>query len=460
MSELFRRKESHLCFFLARRSRLAPLIACVLTSYPNYFAFCTTQIQMRVASFLLLISAARGVMPNASLAEGVPLFAHIRWANFSASDLAGLKRFRSVTVQVEPASPIPCEAQARDVKARLGANGPPVLMYGNLFFSEPGCDYNKAFLQRPDLWLNESDGKTPYLPGGRYTFDMSQAAAPSWWASNVISATGVDGGFGDSGCQHAPGWFNITRATAFNEGDIAAHVLATAAATATDSLYVVNCPVLPAIGDPYFPGTRAFMLESWCSDFQPHGSGVATFCRDELLEALVLGSWGNISMQARFYLNKANAGDPQFGLAAFLIAAWEGAYFGASVDWNWAGDWEKLLSWPWAGFSLGAPSPAVMGDKDGCGWTRSYENANVSVNLCDKHLYARIDWLNVGVDGGLDDAQPPQPVPRAGVTSPRKAPPPPRRARVSEPAPGELCPRGAAEVSALWAKSGRACISL
>ena len=59
---------------------------------------------------LLLVScldAARGLLPNASFAAGVPLFAHVRWANFSAADLAGLGRFRSVTVQVEPSSPLP-----------------------------------------------------------------------------------------------------------------------------------------------------------------------------------------------------------------------------------------------------------------------------------------------------------------------------------------------------------------
>ena len=144
-------------------------------------------------AFLLLSCAlaAQGLLPNTSFAAGVPLFAHVRWANFSASDLAGLSRFRSVTVQVEPSSPLPCEAQARDVKARLAGSHTPVLMYGNLFFNEPGCDYAAAFAQRPDLWLNESDGTTPYMPAGRRTFDMSVAATPAWWAAHVIAAAGA-----------------------------------------------------------------------------------------------------------------------------------------------------------------------------------------------------------------------------------------------------------------------------
>ncbi len=401
---------------------------------------------------VLCVLPSHGLLPNVSFA-GVPLFAHVRWANFTATDLVALARFRSVTIQVEPSSPLSCEAQARDVKTRLGA-GTPVLMYGNLFFSEPGCDYAAAFAQRPDLWLNESDGVTPYMPAGRRTFDMSVAGTPAWWAQNVIAAAGVDGGFGDGGCSHAPGWFNASRAAAYNKGDVAAHQLATAAATA-DSLYVVNCPVLPAIGDPYLPGTRAYMLESFCSDFQPGGAGVATYCRDELLEALVLSAWGNVSLQARYYLNSHNKGNPQFGLAAYLVAAWPGAFFGASVDWDFAGDWEKLLSWDWSSLPLGEPSPAVMGDKDGCGWTRAFVHANVSIDLCSKHLFARIDW-----DRSSGRAPPPPlPPPESPALRP-SPPPPPRRVRISEPARGEPCPRGAAQAAAPWARDGRACLAL
>jgi len=417
---------------------------------------------MRLSLLLLLLctAATLGRLPDPSFTSGVPLFAHVRWSNFSTADLAGLARFRSVTVQVEPDSPLPCEAQARDVRARLGDGGPPVLMYGNLFFAEPNCAYAAAFSQRPDLWLNGSDGVTPYLPGGRRTFDMSVPATAGWWAANVIAAAAVDGGFGDGGCGHAPSWFNASRAAAFAAGDGAAHAAATAAA-APASLYVVNCPVLPAIGDDYLPGTRAYMLESWCSDFQPRGAGVATYCRDELLEALVLGAWGNMSMQARFYLSAHNAGDPQFGLAAFLIAAWPGAYFGASADWDWAGDWQKMLAWPWANYTLGgAPAPAVMGDKQGCGWTRAYPHANVSVDLCSKHLFARIDWLQEGGGDSLAAAAPRAPPPPQPQPEERLAPPLPRRARIAEPARGEPCPSGAAQVAAPWARDGRACLSV
>jgi hypothetical protein len=97
--------------------------------------------------------------------------------------------------------------------------------------------------------------------------------------------------------------------------------------------------------------------------------------------------------------------NPQFGLAAFLIAANEGSFFGASHDWDWQNDWENLLSWPWTKYSLGSPVSSYpnMTDKDGCGWIREYANATASVNFCTKHLYARIDWLSIDVKKTMDE---------------------------------------------------------
>lgn len=70
------------------------------------------------------------------------MFAHVRWANFSAGDLAGLARFRMVTLQMGDPVPLQCEAQARQVKADLQQHTPggadvPVLFYNNVYFAEP-----------------------------------------------------------------------------------------------------------------------------------------------------------------------------------------------------------------------------------------------------------------------------------------------------------------------------------
>lgn len=346
-----------------------------------------------------------GLYPNPSFVESVPLFAHVRWSNFSSNDLIQLMRFRMVTIQVEPDSPLPCEEQAQDVRNKLilinnGTLPIPVLMYGNLFYAEPNCNYNTVVKNNSWLWLNESDGKTPYQPGGRYTFDMSnpEGNTSQWWVQNVQQAVNVDGGFGDNACGGPPSWFNATRQQSYTEGIMTAHRLATMEAAAKNSTYIVNCPILPQIGDKYIPGTGAEMIESWCSDFQPGGKGPANFCRDEVMESVVLNTapWGNITLQARYYLNKDNKYNPEFGLAAFLIAAGHGSFFGASIDWDWSGDWENLLSWPWSSRRPGAPLSLVptMLDPSGCGWTRAYTNVNVTVNFCGSHLFAQILWFN------------------------------------------------------------------
>lgn len=88
-------------------------------------------------------------------------------------------------------------------------------------------------------------------------------------------------------------------------------------------------------------------------------------------------------MQARYYLSGHNGGDPRFGAIAFMIAGYPGALFGASADWNWAGDWEKLLGAPWTGKALGTPGPPRMLDPAGCAWNRTFASgASAFVNLC------------------------------------------------------------------------------
>jgi hypothetical protein len=448
-----------------------------------------------LASLLLLATSTSASLPNPSFAASVPLFAHVRWANFSASDLAGLLRFRSVTVQVEPDAPLPCEAQAADVAARLAAAAasaaaqtpsapapapPPVLMYGNLFYAEPNCAYFSEVANTSWLWLNTTlpnGTMVPYTPAGRFTFDLSvDPRAPAWWADHVIVAAGVQGGFADGGCGgNPPSWLNASHGAAYAAAQRTALALTTSVLNASTSLFVANCPVLPAIGDGYIAGVRGEMIESWCSDFQPKSGGEATYCRDELLEAVALSAWGNVSLQARYYLNKDNDYNPYFGLAAFMIAAWTepGSYFGASRDWDWSGDWENLLAWPWANYTPGQPvDPPTMLDPQGCSWKRTYPNANVSVDLCAKHFFAQIVWGAGGEGEGEGDqtlaaaaaAQRPEPasLPAPSATGPWTGNSPHSRGlrpvRVLEAGLGSPCPPRHATVLAPWAVGGRACV--
>lgn len=110
-------------------------------------------------------------------------------------------------------------------------------------------------------------------------------------------------------------------------------------------------------------------------------------------------SWNNGSViQARYYLSPHNHNDPRFGAIAFLVCGYHGAYFGASTDWWWKGDWETQSLSDWAHQSLGEPGPAQMLDKAGCGWTRKFASgAHVFVNLCfakDHPMEAHAVWAD------------------------------------------------------------------
>jgi hypothetical protein len=96
----------------------------------------------------------------------------------------------------------------------------------------------------------------------------------------------------------------------------------------------------------------------------------------------------------------------QLCAAAFLIGGYNGSFFGASTDWDYAGDWANLLTWPWSNRTIGAAlTPAHMEDAKGCGWDRQFEGANVTINFCTKHQYARIDWTG-GLVSGLHEQRP------------------------------------------------------
>ena len=95
-----------------------------------------------------------------------------------------------------------------------------------------------------------------------------------------------------------------------------------------------------------------------------------------------------------------------------------------------------------------------MSDKTGCAWSRTYQNATSEVNVCTKHLFARISWVAAGDVGGAPSL--------VSVPSPDEALPVPplRNVEVSEAplAGGGECARGAARVRAPWAASGFACL--
>lgn len=340
---------------------------------------------------LTLVPAAAGMAtPCRTIAaswDTVPLFAHIRTANFTAADVAALRHLQAVTVQGTAFAGMGSEEQAAYVRGLLPAV--PVLAYRSVYYSEPFDDTRAALRADPGKVLRGADGEPLVLADGKAVYNMSQPGVAALYTGAIAALASrgqADGAFGDSGCGRAPKWLPPAEQQSFAAGQWAAAASAQRELQPCGGAFVSNCPYLPP-GDSWPPGVRGVMFDSWCSDFQTGdgGGGAALNCRDEILRLLSgPAAWRNGSVvQARYYLSGHNGEDPRFGAIAFLVAAFDGALFGASTGWDWAGDWSRQSRAPWASQPLGAPGVPVMLDEHGCGWNRSFASgASVFVNLC------------------------------------------------------------------------------
>ena len=329
----------------------------------------------------------------------VPLFAHFRIANFTEEDVATMgATLRSATVQGTLFGGVSGERQAAEVRRMLAPAGTPTFIYRNLYYSQPWDHSNAAMKAHPSWQLDGPDGK-PLNPEGKLVYNMTEAAVQAFYTSciaNLSILQGIDGAFGDSGCGKRPAWMPGSQQALFAQGQQAAAAASQAALAKRGGVFIQNCPYLPkgpagVAPDPWPAGVQGVMYESWCSDFltgEGGGPGVASFCRDEILEVLSgPAAWGNGSIiQARYYLSGHNGADPRFGAVAFMVAAYPGAFFGASAGWDWAGDFSRQSSAPWAKQRLGlagAQTHPRMLDHKGCGWARTFDSgATVFLNLC------------------------------------------------------------------------------
>ena len=325
----------------------------------------------------------------------LPLFAHFRIANFTRADVRVMgATLRSLTVQGTVYGNLSGEAQAAEMREMLPATV-PVFIYRNLYYSQPWDASNKQMEAHHDWQLKGPDGK-PLNPEGKLVYNMAMKQVQRFYTdaiANLSTAAVVDGAFGDSGCGKRPAWLTPDQQSMFAQGQTMAATATQAVLALRKGLFIQNCPYLPhapahtGSPDPWPVGVRGVMYESFCSDFLTGvgGPGVATFCRDEILEILSgPAAWRNQSIiQARYYLSPHNNGDARFGAVAFMIAAFEGALFGASANWGWAGDFEQQSKAPWAREPLGLGGPPHMLDTRGCGWTRTFASgATAYVNLC------------------------------------------------------------------------------
>eukprot|EP00038_Savillea_parva_P022164 m.37002 g.37002 ORF g.37002 m.37002 type:complete len:487 (-) comp5464_c0_seq1:108-1568(-) len=322
----------------------------------------------------------------------IPLFAHFRMANFSASDLQLMDTtLRTVTMQGTLYGTLSGEEQAAAMRSKLEI---PVFVYRNLYYAEPWDASTQVVKATPAWQLRGADGR-PLNPEGKYVYNMTVPAVQQFYSNviaNLSSHSAIDGAFADSGCGVRPAWLSPAQQTAFAAGQVASAAASQTALNAQGGIFIQNCPYLPrspggGAGDPWPQGVRGSMYESWCSDFQTGvgGPGSAEYCRYEVM-FLMSGpaGWKNGSIvQARYYLSEHNKHDPRFGAVAFMVAGFPGAFFGASVDWWWDGDWETQSLASWSRQPLGTPGPAQMLDKSGCGWSRTFASgAHVFLNMC------------------------------------------------------------------------------
>lgn len=324
--------------------------------------------------------------------KAVPLFAHFRYANFTAEEYAAMQdSFRLITVQGTWFGSLSGEMQAERMRANVNRT---IIFYSNGYFAEPYDDYFSNVSSHDSWQLRDADG-TILKPEGKLVYNMTVPAVPEFWAdvvSGVVARGYADGGFCDKCCGEQPSWMTAEQQQAYAAAQWEAQALSQQKIGA-DRLMVSNCPFLlkdPTGHSELWPaGVRGTMYQSWCSDFLTgQGGGEnSLYCRDEVMSMLAgPAAWQNGSVAlARYYLSGHNGEDPRFGAVAFLIAAFDGAFFGASTDWNWSGDWDRIaLPRPdWTTQPLGQPAPPVMLDSSGCSWNRSFASgASAFVNFC------------------------------------------------------------------------------
>eukprot|EP00037_Helgoeca_nana_P012504 m.113772 g.113772 ORF g.113772 m.113772 type:complete len:262 (-) comp21486_c0_seq2:986-1771(-) len=156
------------------------------------------------------------------------------------------------------------------------------------YYAEPWDASSQQVRNNPAWQLRGADGK-PLNPESKFVYNMTIPAVQQFYTAVVanLSAKGwVDGAFADSGCGVHPAWLPVREQRSFAAGQLSAAAASQAALNPQGGLFIQNCPYLPrepgsSKSDPWSPGVRGVMYESWCSDFATGtgGPGTASFCR-------------------------------------------------------------------------------------------------------------------------------------------------------------------------------------
>ena len=360
--------------------------------------------------------------------DTVPLFVETCNLNgsFSDADIEYLARFPMITVEKgmgvnTHVGYAEDRMYAAATRLRKAAPESYIVFYYNLVLDWTFFHASTIFAEHPKWSLKDDDGNVIYIGGDRHfpdhkkiaVFDHAQPAVQEFWASVCVNqtlrggGTVYDGCYADRSCGEnftRMGFkFSPARQAAWDNGLRTTQVKTQARLSAQKHPHgakslVSNCGCkahqsgsarpncLPC---PAAPDTHIVFVENFlksCVDLKAKKSN-ASSCRDDVATVAAHLAAGKIVQVHAYRTSMPNASDITLPLAAFLLAAEEGAYFGFSNSWTFANDWS--IWWPEYSKPLGPPV-GPMHD-DGTWMRRDFAHAKVALN--PGTLEASIEWL-------------------------------------------------------------------
>lgn len=315
---------------------------------------------------LLLILAAshcsKGALPNFSW-DTLPVFFHSSNSSgpYSSEALKVIAKYPMVTIEKWMGYDVKTSDDEDEMVLAMKAVkevNPNVAtyFYMNSFKDRPEMTrMSRQLEQNPDYALKDENGTRVKNGQGFYVFDLSNPKVRQWWLDTCMNATKYangDGCFCDSS-QHTDG-------SDFHPSLAPAKVKAWG-----DGLVTLTHDVQAALGDdklligkvPMQVNVKAVQIES----FTPKNNSIVN-----LMEGLSNGQVVQTHIQGDCTRDLTDY------IAAFLIGADKGAYFGCG-PWSTTGDKDSAFHWhPVYDKPLGAPKAPARYDKGTKMWSRQF----------------------------------------------------------------------------------------
>jgi hypothetical protein len=324
---------------------------------------------MKLLSVLLLVVAAGnswGTLPNFSW-DTLPVFFHSSNSSgpYSSDALKVIAKYPMVTIEkwmgydVKDVDDEDEMVMAMKAVKNINPNV-ATYFYMNSFKDRPEMTrMARELKENPDYALKDSNGTLVKNGQGYYVFDLSNPKVRQWWLDTCINATKYadgDGCYCDSS-QHTDGnnfkpSITPDKQTAWGEG------LLTLTKDVQDALGVDKLLIGKVAGQPH---VKAVQIEF----FSPKNTSITN---------LMMGLQNGQVMQAHVPVKVKCDGDLTDYIAAFLIGAEKGAYFGCG-DWSTEGDDDAPFHWhPVYDKPLGAPLSSANYQNNTGIWTRQFSS--------------------------------------------------------------------------------------